>query len=466
MTVKTRTCPGYKGHANDLLYFASSGVSFDQRLPAYKDQEAWLASHKWGQTNRSTSVGSTVQNGTESITTGNGVNKENPCFHTRIRGVNVPYTYCIGDYCGDSYRYFASYWRSPLNSGTIQLVAPAIDYQFAKSRAYFNMRPRFEGDVSMLNFLYELKDFRDIANALPNMYKNVGRAWDTATNYALRNKQLRDGMKHDGLSSRDVSHTRYYRDVMKRNSADVKRSLTGIQSVDPTLLAAEAWLLNAFAIQPLIKDISAMLSQATIAAKDAQAKFKDLAATEQNSHYSEKFELEASGSTGSKNDYWRKYGTYRAYTYTATCKYTYDYTMRSHYDAFMRYWGLSGSFEALWNATPWSFLVDYVIQIGKSIHAMERDPNVDWHVKSWLDTTKYVHRVGEYITGDPRAKVFVVDGKYLSVNSAAGTLLSGVEGSIYNRKVSQPMVGFAPPRFRGPSLKQWLNVAALARCFF
>lgn len=132
----------------------------------------------------------------------------------------------------------------------------------------------------------------------------------------------------------------------------------------------------------------------------------------------------------------------------------------------MRYWGLSGSMEALWNATPWSFLVDYVYTVGKSIHAMERDPNVNWHVKTWLDTLKYKHVLGHYVNGDPRAKVFVIDGQYMTPNKAHGTLLSGVEGSIYTRKVSQPIAGIAAPRLRGPSLQQWFNVAALARCFF
>lgn len=466
MTVKTRTIPGYLGKGiTDAKYWTASSLTYDQYQPSWSNEEAWLATYLNGMLQRTTSVG-VPQNGTESITSENGRGRENPCYHVKKNGVSRPFLAYTGAWDYSSVRYLVRYYRSPTVSGSIDVVQPVTDFRAAKSRAYYNMRPRFEGDVSMLNFLYELKDFRDIAKALPKAYKGLRSAWSDAVDHCVRNKQLWSGAVKDGLSADRVKSTKYYNDVLRRNSRYYDRVTSAVSSTSPTLLAAEAWLLNAFAIQPLLKDISSMLSQATLAAHDAQQAFKDASDSKQSSHYSEHIVHEDSGVTNTKNNYWKRSGVFRKTTYTATCKYTYDYTMRPRKDAFMRYWGLSGSLETLWNATPWSFLVDYVYTVGKSIHAMERDPNVNWHVKSWLDTTKYKHAYGVYVNGDSRAKVFVIDGEYFTPSRAHGMLLTGVEGSIYSRKVSQPMVGIAAPRLRGPSVGQWLNVAALARCFF
>lgn len=467
MTLKTTTVPPYLGnHIYDKKYWAHSGMSYDSKLPSYEDEASWLAKYQQGYTARATLITGTPLDGVSSINSTNGRGKENPCYHVRNRGVNVPLTYCIGHHLGTSARYYAEYYRFPAKTGTVSISPPAYDSRAAKSRAYWSMRPRFEGDVDMLNFLYELKDFRDIAKFLPKSYKNLGRAWNDAVNHLRRNKTFWDGALRSDFDYQTLISTKYYNDVVRRNKTYVKSLLDGVRTFKPTLAAAELQLINSFMIQPTIRDIASMLSQATIAASEAQAKFKNLGLQDQKSHYTEKTIYEESGTNGTLNWYWVRIGTFRSHTYTATCSYTYDYTMRSHFDAFVKYWGLGGSFETLWNATPFSFLLDYVIQVGKSIHAMERDANVDWHVKTWLDTVKYTHSYGQYITADPRCKVFVVDGKYMSPTQAHGKLLSGVEGSIYDRRVSQPVAGLFVPKLRGPSLQQWLNVVALARCFF
>lgn len=467
MTLKTMDVPLYLGnHLNDSLYWAHSGFTYDALQPLISNEAAWIAMYFMGQSRRATNVKVPAQLGTSSINSVNGRGKENPCYHVKSLGLNVPHLYYIGHYLGTSGRYLGEYYRRPALSKSVVLNPPAFDYRAAKSRAFHSMRPRFEGDISMLNFLFELKDFRDIARFLPKAYKGIGKAWNDTLNHARRNKTFWYGALRSDFNYQTLISTKYYSDVVKRNRTYVNELLTGVKTFKPTLVAAEIQLLNSFMLQPLMKDISKILSQATIAAYDAQSKFKTLGLTEQKSHFTEKTFYETSGVTGTDNYYWLRTGIARSHTYTATCSYTYDYTMRSHFDAFMRYWGLSGSFEALWNAIPFSFLLDYIVQIGKSIHAMERDSNVDWHVKTWVDTIKYVYSSGQYIIEDPRSKVFVVDGKYLSPAKAHGKLLSGAEGSIYDRRVSQPTAGLFVPKLRGPSLQQWLNVVALARCFF
>lgn len=467
MTLKTKTIPHYTGKIGDMKYLNSPTQSliFDTAASNYEDA-FWLDRYFSNQKKRNYTLSGTGTTGTSSIDTVNGKGKENPCHHVRVRSVNVPYAMYSRRY-NSTYTICWNYYRNPIVIRDVTgKVQQHVDWRAAKSRAYFNMRPRFEGDISMLNFLYEMKDFRDIANALPGMFKNIQNMKMNVGNYLSRNRDIGKRMRESGLVRSDVVNTKCFQDVLRRNSRDVDAALNKGLSFDYLTAAAEAWLINAFAVQPLIRDVSAMLSQATISAVDAQQQFKTAGADVQTSHYSEKVVHTDTGAAGKGDYYWFTLGDYSSSTYTASCKYTYDYTMRSHYDAFMRYWGLSGSFEALWNATPWSFLVDYVVQVGKSIHAMERDPNVDWNILSWTDSVKWVYRSGYYVLGDSRIRAAIIDDKFFNSSKVHGQLLSGAEKSIYDRRVSQPQIGIACPKLKGPSLRQWLNVAALARCFF
>lgn len=443
--IKTRSLPCNKGKVDDLLRWNTTHMSYDRYWPSHDDAAAWTSLYEIAKTKRSgTPVNVSSYIGTEVLNTESGKGRQNPCFHTKVGVVNIPYLLYQGSYTFDSRRYLAEYYRlSPFPSVTVpQVTKPAVDFSAAKRRAYRSMRPRFDGDISMINFLFELKDFRDIAKALPKLYSRMH------TDFASTNWRW-------WLSS--VDH-------LQSDVANMLRK--GI--VEPTRPAAEMWLIYQFAISPLMRDIASMVGQATTTALEAQALFKKQGLQEQTSHYSEKVVHAETGTVGSKNYYCLKFGQYSETKYTATCKYLYDYALRNKVDAFMRYWGLGGSFEAFWNMIPFSFLADYVIQIGKSIHAMERDPNVlNWQIKSWTDSEKFKICNGWYIQDDPRTKVWVIDGVFQNpLSRAHGKLLCGVEGSIYDRRVSQPTIGLYVPKLKGPSLKQWISVAALARCFF
>ena len=114
----------------------------------------------------------------------------------------------------------------------------------------------------------------------------------------------------------------------------------------------------------------------------------------------------------------------------------------------------------MWNAIPFSFLVDYFYKVGNAIHAMSVDPNVQLLQRQYCESICRTYANGVVTTGDPRATL-CLNGKIVG----AGSAQSGYTGSIYVRQVKEPNKGSATPKISLPSGRQGTNMAALARCF-
>jgi hypothetical protein len=284
------------------------------------------------------------------------------------------------------------------------------------------MQPEFEGKVSMLNFIFELKDFRDMAKVMAN-------------------KPLKQ------LASMFNRNTRRS-PVSAPNAAN--RALDAI---------AEARLVNEFAIKPLIQDIITIHLELKEMIDELQEDFYSAGTDENTRHYSEEFEHSASLS---RDNFGGLFTGYRYTTlFTATLKYTYTYRMRSTLDAIKQYYGLNLTAEALWNAIPFSFLADYFVNIGKTLHIMEHDPNVRTIAHEYCESLLTANRLGSFILpGDVRTKTPVlVDHQHVT----SDTLVTGTESSLYTRRVAWPDYGPVAPRFKLPSYGQNLNMLALAK---
>lgn len=433
MPYRFKERPAYRflGEEDDLLYSAVSG--YENISTGHFDDPAYhLDRYSYYCERRATAVYCPSELGAEQISwVSNGDGKYNPCTHLRTRIINVPFGACFRKYNLNTAYYWLGYYRFkspayyPYSLGILQ--HPTIDIQAARARAWNNMQPRFEGKISLINFLYELKDFRDIVKYLFKKEKFI----------------------------KDI------RKVLNKGKRPI------LAPKDPTRGIATAILVNNFAIQPLIKDISAMMQQANIIVREAQQKFFESGSEYQTSHYTEEINRVDSRTLGTGNYYWTGSGYLEFTLFTATLKYKYDYTMRNTIDAWMKYWGLCGSFEAWWNMIPFSFLVDYFVQIGNSIHAMEHDPKVHLTEYEYGESLKTTFFYGTSTNGDPRHDVLVLDGNVLlkaKNDRLKDRLLAGIEGSIYTRRPCMPYYGPATPRLRLPSTRQTLNIAALLRC--
>lgn len=359
------------------------------------------------------------------------------CYHRKISAVNLPFTFYWQDPSSEYYGYWWSFVRCRLRffySNWItdsHLVLPTVDTAPCSWRAWYHLQPRFESEIGMLNFVYELKDFRDIAR------------------YALKN-----------LGSSQLANL----------LRTLRKSFPEIAS-QPTKTAAELNLINQFAIKPLISDLCSIGQALMVLVSDAQQLYAESGSKFQKKHYSEVLNQPAPLTPGENNTTyynWMEYGNQTKDVFTATLRYQYKYNVRDHLAAFTQYWGLRPTAEVIWNMIPFSFLVDYTIKIGQSLHALELDPNTILTKYQYCESVKRSLMAGCVGREDPKGKThhFFLDEEYIGDSAGlAGRPVSGYFGKVYHRYVTKPQHGLYVPRTSWPSGQQAINMAALLRCF-
>jgi hypothetical protein len=146
-------------------------------------------------------------------------------------------------------------------------------------------------------------------------------------------------------------------------------------------------------------------------------------------------------------------------------EFTYDYQTRGLTDALKRYYGFELNAGVAWNAIPFTFLIDYFIGIGDAINRMTTDPNVLLSMSQYCESRQVTAKCGLLYNGSCDAKyrsVVIINGK----PALDRQIITGYEGTLYERRVVPPRKGMALPRLKLPSVKQALNMVALARCFW
>lgn len=398
----------------------------------YKNPEYWLKKYDWYYANiphlRKTAPSVT---GVENITwSSNGMKANNHCLHYKSRNVNLPFLQLTAQGTNPNYSIVWYHYRNNIVSYypySIQSMGiPNIDYLASRARAWHSMQPRFEGRMDLLNFLFELKDFKDI-----------------------------------------VKHIFKYRSTLDklRKASNAWRGLPpdlAKQRTRPDHALASANLLNQLMIQPLVRDLGNICQQMNILVSEAQQQFSDNGSELQSSHFSEELQRIGSPTQGTAFYKWQMSGEVNFTTFTATLRYKYSYSMRPTFLAWMKYWGLSGSFNTMWNSMPFTFVADYFVQIGNSIRAMEHDPNVKLSEFDYCESLKTRYIKGTFTSGDASNFILIVDGKICDYKK--DIVLSGLDASVYRRIPCDPYYGPAPPKFKLPSGQQALNMASLLRC--
>jgi len=355
----------------------------------------------------------------------------NNCDHSKTNGGNYPITAC---YYGRSDRLYIEYFYRQACSLGVNATVNALsrhhvaDIGPAQRSAWATMQPRFEGDVSMINFIIELKDFRSLAKFL------------------LR-KPLRK------LSN---AFQRYKRSAWRKK-------------LDLTKPISELHLANEFALKPLISDVVTITAQMAQVVKENQQNFANSGLERNSRHYSEVFSISENNelSAYSQSRYPHLlWGSNEMLTFNATMEYSYEYNMRSTMDAFIKYWGLGFNAEAIWNAIPFSFLVDYFYGVGRALKLNSRDKNVSLNKVQYCESLLSERTYGGHYKLSRMFGPLVGAGSNVYIPGAGNALYHGAKSSFYTRRVTQPNKGSVLPRIKRPSTKQGWNILALARCFF
>lgn len=369
--------------------------------------------------------------------------KYNLCTHRFTQLLNYAYTatyYTTALHTSVAGAYYMRR-KDGYSTPTLSLVSTlnqhyTADADSARRTAWSTMQPRFEGDISMFNFIVELKDFKSLATKL--------------------------------LTKHPIAKLSNY---MRKISRKIRKRGTWI--ADHSKPLAELHLQNEFALKPLLSDIFTITCQIEELVANVQQEFSDAGRERNSRHYTEElFRTEADIRTPANiaNAPQITVGTTCTTTFNATMEYSYEYNMRGTLDAFMKYWGVYPSAEAVWNALPGSFLFDYFIKVGDSLKLASRDPNVLLNMSQYCESLKSVMSVGVCFKPEWLYAPVVLTGlTYGSMPVGLSTSNNQVHGArtlLYTRYPTSPNKGIALPRVKLPSSKQAINMLALARCFF
>jgi hypothetical protein len=144
----------------------------------------------------------------------------------------------------------------------------------------------------------------------------------------------------------------------------------------------------------------------------------------------------------------------------ATLKCSYDYVKPSEFEGFRRVLGLRLTAEAIWNAVPFTFLIDWVLKVSKFLKQLDKDPNLTVNIKDYCWSLKRL-AVVSYVSDK--------DGTYWGGTHSKRTYHNmgleywRVERSTYTREPSVPNTGYAFPVFDSLSSRELVLAGALIR---
>lgn len=307
--------------------------------------------------------------------------------------------------------------------------------QIARMRATCNLVPAVEPYVEMLNFLFELKDFRDIVK-------------DTTKLFGNHQKQITDTL------------------TVMRSRLSARKN--GLPTVEPTGAIAGGWLFNQFVVQPFLRDMSDIIAGLSQVATDTYTKFQKQGLEPGTMHYSEVVHeqvLESAAWGLFPDSKIATFDTVEKVKFTATLNLRYQAPDLSNAEIQKAAWGLKFTPAVLWNATKFTFLLDYFVRIGKALEQAHRYKNrVNVIPIQYCESVLSENATGFYVWGGNVREIDIgCIGKLTSnPNKKALTV---VRRSEYKRFLAQQAYCMPLPKMKVPSGTQGLNMLALARVF-
>lgn len=357
----------------------------------------------------------------------------NDCENIKQSFLSLPYTWRSSGYCAfyDRANIPQNWWT---DYGTVfSNAVPNLDFliQVNRMRAACSMVPNFEPYVEMLNFLFELKDFKDIVNA-----------------------------------SRKVFTPKSVK-IAENVSMQIKKGKKGVPTVDPSSAAAGGWLFYQFALSPLCRDMSDIMDGLAETTSLAYKKYVEKGLKPSTMHYkAELFNdpLLERRCPASPLYFLADEVISTVVTFNATMEMTYQAPLVDPMEAFKQAWGLRFTPGVIWNATKFTFLFDYFVKVGKALEQAERSKNrPPMQILQMCESITTERVMGLRFNAAYGCSQMVVDGKIF--DRTKPIWLTKSARTEYLRTISMPSYCMPLPKFRLPSVKQGYNMLALARVF-
>lgn len=363
------------------------------------------------------------------------------CYHTSSSWefdapILSAYNYC--SHAGNSYAY--EVLKAHVDPSLSLLTAPTPNMNELANEAAAYMMPRLNEGTSLVNFLIELKDFKRMIS--PSQFRTTSR-WT-----ALRH--LRDPRSR------------------KRFIKDLTNKLTG------------AHLNASFGIVPFVKDLVQMYDDLSLL-RERIARLKKFAGIRQYRHYRRVLpgndgepttkDRKVSIQTDTWSDPWRGDGAFVAAhrpaviikqwanwvqrpVYHATMRYEYtlpsvseaEETIMTHLDAL----GVRLDPSIIWNAIPFSFLVDWVVDVSGFLRSFARDNfPITTKIHEFCHSISYSRLCGVDCVVADRATLSPRPSSPLGVHQAC---VARNFTKYYNRMLVTPDLHTV--NVRGPTLRQ------------
>jgi hypothetical protein len=346
-----------------------------------------------------------------------GTDLKSTCNGTAISGGNTYVTAkCEGGFdsvCSAALPAFYS------RCDSMALPTTSVNWSSLRSDALNAMLPRLSQGNSIINFVYELKDFKSLARTIADR------------GYSKVHKIL---------------------------------AVIGFDRRDTTLKnLSNTYLQYNFAWRPLISDIISFV-QAFTNLKARLEMYKARANQVQQSYYGtwvagtdllpsltgvSEVVLLPAGPPTNVSDYWQPRADYYLSTsnsagvrYHATVRYKYQWP--GELDSF---WGsikglgdvlgTTNLYSILWEATPWSFFIDYFVNIGRALNTVNND-NIQFktQVLDFCDSVKVKRSCSLY----GRLRDQFISGGVKTNLPHPWTLIAECQKSVYARRTSVPDV--------------------------
>jgi hypothetical protein len=302
--------------------------------------------------------------------------------------------------------------------------------------------PSVKEEMNLINFIIELKDFKTLPSTLRSMYRLIAKIDSIKFGWSRKVlKQTEKLLNRNVLAFQDQSG-RVFRDVTVQKSKyywKVRRSFA--YSDGPTLreifqTTADAYLQKEFGVEPFLRDVVALF-EALIDVDKRMKRLLNMSGRTMTKHYSFSWQEVAvpsedlsetntyllnlgqfagsdgpAGTTGAYREHALGWKAFRRVTYYNPTKfhleaeYYYNFTQFQLENARVLYLedriGLSQiNLATLWNAIPWSFIVDWVLGVNRWLsgrRVLQMEPTIGisrvlWSVKryrriaTWLKTT-------------------------------------------------------------------------------
>lgn len=279
-----------------------------------------------------------------------GIPNWNDVNHNLIRVAVAPWT-AVG-IRGTTVYVDGHYASVPTRVADVPAAPSLSAYQIAAmyGQCYTDLIPEFEGDMSLANFIYELKDFKGLLKSIPRAARHLKRiprsgvSWDLAP-------EARPAKK-TGESDRDFT-----RRLNRWRRGHVYSFFDTMSTLD---------LTYSFAIRPFFRDLQVIMKQwnglsEAVAAVNRQGSIR-------NVRHATRIQNLSETSTGT-NEF--RVLTLKRNVYRLTAEMTYRVRPTDRCSQWLAWQGLRMSPKKAWDMLPFSWLLDHYCNIGEALGSFD-----------------------------------------------------------------------------------------------